>query len=72
LQRSTDPNKDKEEHGKLGEAVRVISEMAQYIEQSKRTSDNFLRLAEIQKKMHGLREVGPAPSLRGGQTTLHT
>jgi hypothetical protein len=35
----------------------MISEMAQYIEQSKRTSDNFLRLAEVQKKLHGLKEV---------------
>ncbi len=52
-----DPVTDAEEHAKLGEAVQMISELAQYIDQSKRTSDNFLRLAEIQKKLHGLKEV---------------
>ncbi len=57
LHRSTDPVTDAEEHAKLGEAVQMISELAQYIDQSKRTSDNFLRLAEIQKKLHGLKEV---------------
>lgn len=56
LHRSTDPVTDTEEHAKLGEAVQMISELAQYIDQSKRTSDNFLRLAEIQKKLHGLKE----------------
>lgn len=48
---------DSEERNKLVNAVALITEMAQYIEQSRRTSDNFLRLAEIQKRLNGFTEV---------------